>query len=166
MAVGRADRDAAKADFVARVLTGMAYGDVASAGRLYAQRVVEGKLRPTTVARLRWHQREGHEVVIVSASLDTYLHEVARLLGVASVLCTTLEVDQHGFITGRLVGGNCRGPEKVSRLAAHLNASATHVAPLVWAYGDSSGDDELLALADRATRVARSGRLVEATPGR
>jgi phosphatidylglycerophosphatase C len=155
MALGRADRDAAKSDLVARVLAGYPYADVAARGRAYALRVVERGLRPSTLARLRWHVREGHDVVIVSAALDAYLHEVARLLGVATVLCTTLEVDTGGRITGRLEGGNCRGPEKIARLANHLDGARVRL----WAYGDSHGDAELLAAADHPVRVTRSGRL-------
>jgi phosphoserine phosphatase len=34
----------------------------------------------------------------------------------------------------------------------------------LWAYGDSGGDDELLAMADHATRVVRRGRLVDNAP--
>jgi HAD superfamily hydrolase (TIGR01490 family) len=109
---------------------------------------------------LRWHASEGHEIVIVSASLDVYLAEVARQLDVTAVLCTTLEVDREtGVVTGRLVGGNCRGPEKATRLRGHL---ALGGAPAqLWAYGDSSGDRELLAMAHRAVRVTRRGQLVE-----
>ncbi len=44
-----------------------------------------------------------------------------------------------------------RGPEKARRLDAWLAGSPT----FVWAYGDSSGDRELLARADRAVRLGR-----------
>jgi HAD superfamily hydrolase (TIGR01490 family) len=156
IAAGRGDRDAAKANVVARVLGGMAHHDVADRGRAYADRVVVRALRPNLLERLRWHQSEGHHVVIVSASLDAYLHHVARQLDVATVLCTTLEVD-GGVITGRLHGGNCRGAEKAARLAPFLE----HEHVQLWAYGDSRGDDEMLALADHALRVTRRGQIVE-----
>jgi phosphatidylglycerophosphatase C len=162
MAVGRADRDAAKAALVARVLRGMDRETVAERGRMFAARVVEGDgLREPTMARLRWHAREGHDVVIVSAALDVYLDEIARLLGVGSVLCTTLEV-VDGRVTGVLQGGNCRGPEKASRLINHIGAAGEGDGVSIWAYGDSSGDRELLAMADHPIRVTRRGNLVDA----
>ena len=99
--------------------------------------------------RLRWHGGEGHEIVIVSASLDSYLAPLAPRLGVGHVISSSLEVDDHGLVTGRLVGGNVRGPEKASRLQAWLGDGPIEL----WAYGDSSGDDELLAMADHPTRV-------------
>jgi phosphatidylglycerophosphatase C len=91
-------------------------------------------------------------VVLVSASLDVYLFPLGELLGVHGVLCTRLERDGGGALTGALVGANCRGPEKVARLEAWLLVEGLDGATL-WAYGDSAGDDELLARADHAQRV-------------
>ena len=69
-------------------------------------------------------------------------------------MCTQLERDAHGVLTGRLVGPNCRGPEKVRRLENWLAAHDITDAVL-WAYGDSAGDDALLARADHPVRVGR-----------
>jgi phosphatidylglycerophosphatase C len=48
-----------------------------------------------------------------------------------------------------MLGGNCRGPEKVARLEAWLAGRA----PRIYAYGNSSGDRELLARADVGVMV-------------
>jgi phosphatidylglycerophosphatase C len=100
--------------------------------------------------RVDWHRREGHELVIVSASPELYLAPIGRLLGFDAVLGTRLET-AAGHLTGRLDGRNVRGPEKVVRLRAHLGDEPVKL----WAYGDSTGDRELLAAADVATRVKR-----------
>jgi phosphatidylglycerophosphatase C len=63
-----------------------------------------------------------------------------------------LERGRNGRLTGRLVGANCRGAEKARRTREWLRANGLAGAEL-WAYGDSSGDDELLALADHPLRV-------------
>jgi HAD superfamily hydrolase (TIGR01490 family) len=98
--------------------------------------------------RLAWHRAEGHRIVIVSASLDSYLVPLAPRLGVDDVLSCSLGADA-GVLDGTLVGGNVRGPEKVRRLQQWLDGEAVEL----WAYGDSAGDDELLALADHPTRI-------------
>jgi phosphatidylglycerophosphatase C len=118
-------------------------------------------LRPDVLARLRWHQAEGHRTVLVSAGLRAYLAPLAARLGVDHVICTDLAVAADGRLTGGLAGGNCRGPAKAQRLAAWLEAAAAP-GPL-WAYGDSAGDADLLALADHPLRVARR-LLVPAAP--
>ena len=150
VACGRADRDVTKEAVMMSVLGGRTAGSVTGAGRAYADHLwARQRFRPEMMERLRWHRSEGHEIVIVSASLDSYLTPLAPRLGVDHVISTSLEVDDHGLVTGRLAGGNVRGSEKARRLRAWLGDGPVEL----WAYGDSSGDDELLAMADHPTRV-------------
>jgi HAD superfamily hydrolase (TIGR01490 family) len=150
--VGRADRDAEKERLVGRMLRGRDAAAVREEGTRYAHDLHTGDaLRPEMLERLRWHRDEGHEIVIVSASLDAYLDPLAPLIGVEHVLCTRLGVGPEGRLDGTLVGGNVRGPEKVRRVQEWLGDEPAEV----WAYGDSAGDRELLAFADHAHRVGR-----------
>jgi phosphatidylglycerophosphatase C len=151
MTFGRGDRDAAKERLLVKCLGGLRYDVVAREGNAYATEVFERRLRPDVLVRLEQHRRDGHEIVLVSASLEVYLDEIGRDLGVHAVLCTRLEVDEHGRITGRMAGGNCRGPNKVTRLRAYLGNEGDDL--VLYAYGNSSGDDDLLALADHPVRV-------------
>jgi phosphatidylglycerophosphatase C len=95
--------------------------------------------------------------VVVSASLGAYLRPLAERLELDGVLAVELVADAGGTLTGQVVGAvNNRGPEKVARLRAWLAARfgpGTEVD--LWAYGDSSGDAELLAIADHPTWVGR-----------
>jgi HAD superfamily hydrolase (TIGR01490 family) len=151
VAAGRGDRDAEKEVLVGRLLAGRAAADVATAGVAYADRLwTARRFRPEMLERLTWHRDEGHRIVIVSASLDSYLVPLAPRLGVDHVISCSLATED-GVVTGGLVGGNVRGPAKVRRLEAWLAGEPTEL----WAYGDSSGDDELLAFADHPTRVSR-----------
>lgn len=153
---GRGSRDDAKVALLERVVAGRDAAEIAAAGRAFADRLAgdTSRFRADVLARVRWHRDAGHEVVLVSASLTTYLDPLAPRLGFDTVLATTLEVASDGRLTGQLVGLNCRGPEKVARLDAWLAGSAC----TLWAYGDSSGDDEMLARADRPARVGRTAR--------
>jgi phosphatidylglycerophosphatase C len=153
-AVARGDRDRAKHDATRIVFSGRRAHDVDATGEAFAALVVRSWLRPDTVARLRWHQASGHEVVLVSASFTTYLLPLGRHLGVDAVLATELAVDEAGLLTGRLVGANCRGVEKVERVHAWLRERHGGRANVeLWAYGDSPGDRQLLADADHAVWV-------------
>jgi HAD superfamily hydrolase (TIGR01490 family) len=152
VAVGLVDRDAEKERLVGRLLAGRPAQPVRDAGARFADELASGDaLRPETVARIAWHRDQGHEIVIVSASLDVYLVPLASRLGIDHALCTTLGVDGDDRLTGALVGGNVRGPEKVRRLRGWLGPDDAEV----WAYGDSAGDRELLAFADHPERVGR-----------
>ena len=153
-------RDAAKVALVRRTLTGYDAGRIAGVAAEFADDVVARHLRPDVVERVAWHRNQGHELVIVSASFTSYLDPIAARLGFAAVLATQLAVGDDGRLTGELVRPNVRGVEKVRRLDEWLGATASDAGPaFVWAYGDSSGDRELLARADQGIRVGgRRGR--------
>jgi HAD superfamily hydrolase (TIGR01490 family) len=152
---GRSERrDAVKADVVRRVFTGYDAERLDKLGRAFAFDVMRRHLRPHTVDRVDWHRTQGHRLVIVTASLGVYVRPIAERLRFDAVLATELEVDGDGRLTGRLVGANVRGAEKARRLDAWLGDTPAYV----WAYGDSSGDRELWARADRPVRVTRRNR--------
>ena len=155
LAVGRGDRDGTKAALFERLLTGVPFDDLARAGAAYGEELAERKISPQARERVAWHRARGHEVVIVSASLDVYLGTVAHALDIERAICTRLEVGTDGRCTGRMDRGNCRGPAKAVRLRDHLGGVPTEL----WAYGDSAGDNEMFAMADHVVR-ARRGRLM------
>jgi phosphatidylglycerophosphatase C len=144
-AAARRDRDRLK-ELATQALAGLDAAAVGREGAAFAREVRAAWLRADTLARLQTHQALNHATVIVSASYEAYVVPLGALLGVDGVLCTRLERDDAGRLTGRLDGPNCRGPEKVSRLRAWLADRGLDDAVL-WAYGDSEGDRELLAMA-------------------
>ncbi len=145
------DRDTLKQLATAAALTGRRAADVAAHGDAFAAEVHAGYLRSESVRSLDRHREAGDAVVLVSASFEVYLEPLARLLGADQVLGTRLEVGPEGLLTGRLDGRNCRGPEKVDRLRAWIEERfGGRSAVRLVAYGDSTGDRELLAEADEA----------------
>jgi HAD superfamily hydrolase (TIGR01490 family) len=156
---GWRDRDLEKERLVGRLLAGRSQSALAEEGRQFAAWLErERPYRRESLDRLAWHRAEGHEIVIVSAGLDVYLDPLAPTLGIEHVLCTRLEADSNGTLTGRLHGANVRGAEKARRLQEWLGDGAVEL----WAYGDSAGDREFLALADHPTRVGGRGAVAVA----
>jgi len=150
------DRDGFKLAMIGHLFRGERADRLATLGQAYVP-TLEGVLRPELLDRLRWHQAEGHATVLVSASLGAYLRPLAERLGLDAALAVELVVGADGLLTGEVVGGlNTRGPEKVSRLRAWVAQRHGPGAVVeLWAYGDSSGDEELLAVADHPTWVGR-----------
>jgi phosphatidylglycerophosphatase C len=150
------DRDVLKVALVGHLFQGWDRARLDEAGRAYAA-TLPALFRPEMVERLKWHQDQGHAVVLVSASLATYLRPMADELGIDDVLAVEMVADESGVLTGAVVGGaNTRGPLKAARLRAWLDARygmGTEVE--LWAYGDSTGDVELLAAADHPTWVGK-----------
>lgn len=143
--VRRRDRDALKAKFVSGIFSGRNAREIESLGIQFASKVADGWLRSDVAARMRWHQEQGHVVILVSASLGSYLHPLGDLLEVDAVLCTELE-EVDGILTGKLEGKNCRGEEKASRIQKWCEGAGIDAKDLVYAYGDSSGDVQMLEL--------------------
>jgi phosphatidylglycerophosphatase C len=144
----RGGRDEAKAAFFARAVPGIEAARVDALGRSFGHQLV-GRMRADLAARLGWHRDQGHRVVIVSASLTNYLEPFAAEVGIDDVIATRLEVDGDGRLTGRMAGLNVRGAEKATRLRALLGPEPVEL----WAYGDSRGDREMLAMADHPRLV-------------
>ena len=110
-------------------------------GEAYVDRV-EALIRPGAARRLGWHVAAGHDVAVVSASLDLWVGAWARKRGLR-LLCTEAAWDGDVF-AGALGSANCNGAEKERRIRAAFDVTAYAT---VYAYGDSSGDAEMLALA-------------------
>jgi phosphatidylglycerophosphatase C len=112
----------------------------------YAQEFCSGwlcrRLRPPVLALLRQHQAAGHRVVLVSASPDLYVPQVAEYLGIFEWVCTCVSVE-NGICTGILAGPNCKGWYKVQLLQRHLGTATPP--DLSYAYGDSPSDLPLLS---------------------
>lgn len=150
----RRDRDGLKIFFAQRIFEGRAVDEVRAMGTRFAETLVTSRMRADTARRLREHQEAGHVVVLVSASFGEYLHDVGDMLEVDAVLCTELET-VDGSYTGRLSGANCRGAEKRNRVLAWLTESGLGGSSVDHAYGDSSGDTQLLEMASSAVWVGR-----------
>jgi phosphatidylglycerophosphatase C len=143
-------RDATKEALLRQLCAGRRSDWLADEARSFAS-TLAGRLRPTMVEQVAWHRAQGHELVIVSAGLSAYLEPFAEEHGFDHVIAVDLTSDHEGILTGDLTGPNVRGPEKVVRLRAWLGDETP---AMLWAYGNSSGDRELLAMADVPVWVA------------
>jgi phosphatidylglycerophosphatase C len=77
------------------------------------------------------------------------------MLGCDAVMGTECETTANAQFTGSLVGPNCRGPEKERRLRAWLDGEGFG-SYVLYAYGDSSGDDQMLAMANHPFRITKA----------
>jgi HAD superfamily hydrolase (TIGR01490 family) len=123
---------------------GRRLNEVKQAGARYARDVLPGIVRPKALERIEWHKAQGDVVVVVSAALDVYLVEWCRRMEV-DLICTELEA-RDGILTGGYRDGDCVGEEKAKRILEKYNLQDYEV---VYAYGDTNEDDEMLKMANR-----------------
>ena len=118
-------------------------------------------LRPDGIHCVNQALSEGAQVLIVSASIDNWVRPFFLHRGITdiTVLGTQIEVID-GKITGRFKTNNCYGEEKVHRICEALTTTTTNAYGTtslsfdrtqydIEAYGDSRGDKEMLAFADK-----------------
>lgn len=145
-AVGLVQNARTKEFFLAHFLGGRTPESLEPVSARFIAGRLAGLLNPEALERLRWHQREGHRVILLSASPELYLNHWARTVGIATMIGTRLELAADK-ISGRIAGENCHGTEKIARLRGELgelNQFTLH------AYGDSRADLPLLNLAEHA----------------
>lgn len=138
-------RDVAKVHILQQFFGGMPDAEFQALSANYAVHHLHKLLRPQARERLDWHKAAGHRVIVISASVVDWIRPWTELEGI-EVIATELERND-GLVTGNLEGPNCRGQEKVNRLRAHLTLDDYHP---IYAYGDTAGDTEMLAMADHA----------------
>jgi HAD superfamily hydrolase (TIGR01490 family) len=109
--------------------------------RSFHQEHILPRYLPAGLERVRWHREQGHTLVLVSASLDSYLGEVVRHLGFDLLVATRTALDPIPAV----LGPNCYGPEKVERLRA-LPLWETTDWKASWAYSDHLSDLPMLRL--------------------
>jgi len=102
-------------------------------------------LRPKAMEKIAWHKEQGHQIVIVSASIDCWLKPWCDKNNL-DLIATKLEI-KDGIVTGKFLTKNCYGIEKANRVKDVYNLNDYEY---IYAYGDSCGDKELLALADES----------------
>lgn len=110
---------------------------------LYSQRISK-ICKADALDKIKWHKQQNHTIVIVSASISNWIKPWAQTNGFDKILATEINT-QGQYIDGTFASTNCYGQEKVNRL---INAFPDREKYILYAYGDSSGDKELLALAD------------------
>jgi HAD superfamily phosphoserine phosphatase-like hydrolase len=119
------------------------------------------------IERVAWHAKQGHEIVLISGTLEPLAREAARVLqgelaarGIPvkiRVLATRLEAI-HGRWTGRVLGAAMFGKAKaraVKKLEKVMQLDLTQS----YAYGDSAKDEAMLDAVGNPTAVNPSRRL-------
>jgi phosphatidylglycerophosphatase C len=151
--------DHAKEQLFHRLLRGRDVTEVTVTSTTFALAHFEKHGRRRLLERLEWHLGQGHHVVIVSASPQIYVDVVTAELHAYGGLGTRLAVDPLGKLTGKYLGKNCRGEEKIRRLNEWIDERHYSVSPLVYAYGNSRGDRAMLRAANHPYNVGRLGYL-------
>ena len=140
----RRDRSRLKTAATTVYLAGATRGEIEADAKRFAEAEAQRLFRPDALRAWRRWQGRGARLLIVTATPESIIAPFARGLGADRLIATELEFDKNDRATGRLLGENCRGEEKVRRLRAEFGEDVH----LEAAYGDTDGDKPMLSLAE------------------
>ena len=129
------------------------YAEIQKIAEEYAQQLIQ-ELDPKFMQQLQLHQALGHDVVLVSASIDLYLKPLCQLLGI-DLICTETEV-LESRLTGHYQSADCSRMEKKKRIAQQYPIAEY---ASIYAYGNSEEDLEMFSLAQYTYMVGRDQKL-------
>lgn len=148
------DRGRIKAAATKVYLGGVSRERLEEDARKFAALYSRSLLRPDAVIAWKRWRKERVRLVIVTASPELVVAPFARGLGADDLLGTPLHFDERDRLTGAFAAPNCRGAEKVVRLQAAYGPDLRVRA----AYGDTSGDTEMLGIAEEPYFKVFSGK--------
>ncbi len=141
--LGLVDNSRAKEKLISQFLKGISLDEMSDRCEEFGRDIIPLILNAKIVEKFHQHLSKGDRVIIVSASIYDWIIPWASQWNV-EVLATKL-ASINGVLTGEFEGKNCNGVEKVRRIKVHLKLLDYSE---ILAYGDSSGDEPMFALAD------------------
>jgi phosphatidylglycerophosphatase C len=102
-------------------------------------------IRPAALAEISRLRTLGFDMVVISASAGNWIRKWTDDNGL-KLVASKLEV-KNGLITGKLKGRNCHGEQKVICILEQWDLKEYDE---IYAYGDSSGDRPMMALATKS----------------
>ena len=111
----------------------------------FSKNVLPMLIRPEALEEIKCLKEKNIIVVVVSASPENWIEDWTKESQM-ELIASKLEI-RDNEITGKILGKNCHGNEKVCRINEAYDLSNYYI---VAAYGDSKGDKPMLRLAKKA----------------
>jgi phosphatidylglycerophosphatase C len=138
------DRTFLKEAFLTAFMKGAKWSDVNLFVKNFWNRFLVKHGNEAVIARLKWHFNNGHRVYIVSGSFDFYTIYLQEIWPLHGIISTRAEWEGD-ILTGKIMGKNCKGEEKIYRIEKELSIHLQEVE--YYAYTDSYSDFPLLRYA-------------------
>ena len=131
----------------ALLLKGQTVAEVTRTAEQFSKEIIPQYLYGKVLQRLKWHQEQEHQIIIISGSLDIYLRPWAEQIKATTLIATKLETTEEGYFTGKIEDQYYSGKAKLRALLELIGQLNNFVC---YAYGNSVSDRYILAAADYA----------------
>ncbi len=137
------------------VVAGQSAEMVAAVNAEFVTSWIPRRCRPGALVAIAAHHKNGDTVVLATASNDVHAIPIAKALGITLVIATRAEIDAQGRLTGRIIGPNCYGADKLEMIKAAVNVGQAQTV----AYSDHHSDWPMLAWASEGVAVNPNAKL-------
>lgn len=148
-----------KQRFLSTLFAGKSAKDLAQWNKQFVEKTMETNIRHQAKGAIYLHKQTGHVCVLLSASLDLYVPDLASALGFEHCICTQIEW-KEGRITGLLNGENVKGIQKCKAWADFIQSREDHPVSTI-AYGDHDSDLQWLTSVGHGVLISSKPKLVE-----
>jgi putative phosphoserine phosphatase/1-acylglycerol-3-phosphate O-acyltransferase len=124
---------------------GRTFLDVQALGQRLFDTKIADRIYPEVMELLAAHRSRGHTIVLASSATIFQVGPVARFLGIDNILCSQLEIDADGILTGQVVDPMMWGDGK-ARAVQTFAASADIELEASYFYADGDEDEALMHL--------------------
>lgn len=115
---------------------------------------------PEMLDTVRGHRKDDRSILFVTASPEAYMRFFKEEGWCDEVIGTRLAF-KNGRYRGKVIGGNCRGGEKVRRINEYLAENNLSIDfEHSYGYSDSKSDTPMLSLVKNRFRINKSGQCV------
>lgn len=120
-------------------------------------RILKPSFFPAGLDLIRKSRDAGHEIVLVSGTLDFLLRILGDYVGGATLIANRLEM-KDGVATGKLLKPVIAGPEKANQVRKHARENG-HDLDECFAFSDSYSDVPMLSVVGHPAAVNPDARL-------
>ncbi len=116
--------------------------DLRRKARVLHEQYLHTRVFSGALERIRWHQRQGHDLVLVTGSIREIVEPLAMQLGIGHILACRL-AQRRGSFTGELERGTMTDLEKVRAVRRHCRHRGLSLKDC-YGYADSLDDVPML----------------------
>jgi phosphatidylglycerophosphatase C len=153
--LGLVDRGRLKAAMMRAVFGGCSRKVIDAWTAAYVTQFLDRGAFADALTAIAKHRSNADTLVLMSASPDLYVPEIARRLGFTETICTGV-LWQGEYLDGALITANCQGAEKARCFVA---VCSRYPQLRTVAYANSKSDFDHLRLADEAWIINASSNL-------
>lgn len=125
------------------LIKGYKHQDIALETKEFYEQSIKNLYRPKALQKVKEHKKNGDIIALLTSSFDDLSRLVQEELQLDYRLCSTLEIDNNGYYTGKSIGPLCFGKNKIIFAQNLCNKLNINLSDCIF-YTDSATDLPML----------------------